>query len=344
MGPVAQKKIVQIFEQEASTLFPQLCIKQVKETATDFRAKVNIENNTYLFILLVCRRPYPSEINPLLKRIKTERGNFLCLGTYFPPGTQAFFEKEGVNFLDLSGNCSINVFQQRGNQKHNVHIRISGKQNLYHSAELLKNVFSGKSSRIIRALLETYPQKIKPLQLADMCRVSPALVTRVVDTLEQQSFILREDGIALVDPGLLLDQWADGYRFQKNITEDQLFINKPLKEALQFFAQKDGFALTRTAAGSLIAPFADYQVIEIYKRADADIRTVLVQAEGVLLHVTHGENVKILIPYDEGVFDFSKKTDGFTTVGLIQLYLDLYSDPKRGKEQAAFLRERKLKF
>ncbi|MBU4484183.1 hypothetical protein KKA47_02050, partial [bacterium] len=318
--------------------------KQIKETLTDFRAKINIENNTYFFIILVCRRPYPSEIKSLLEKIRKEKGNFLLLGTYFPQGTQNFLEKERVDFLDLSGNCSVNVSQQRGNQKCNVNIKISGKQNRYPSTEVLKNVFSGKSSRIVRALLEEYPQKFKPLQLSKKCRVSPALVTRVIEALEQESFVSREGEITLVDPGLLLDQWADNYQFKRNSVEAQLFINKPTNEVLRFFAQEKGLVLTRTAAASLIAPFADYQIIEVYKQADLDINKLLEQGNVLLLQGAKGANVIIIIPYDEGVFDYAQKVDDYNTVGLIQLYLDLYSDPKRGKEQAAFLRERKLKF
>ncbi|MFH1653117.1 MAG: MarR family transcriptional regulator [Pseudomonadota bacterium] len=344
MKSFSQKKIIKLFEQEAAILFPRLSIKQIVETSTDFKAKINIENNTYLFILLVCKRPYPSEMNSLLKRVKTKEGNYLFVGTYFPPGTQATLEKEGVNFLDLSGNCSINVFQHNTNQKHDVHIQISGKQNLYPFTESLKNIFSGKSSRIIRTLLETYPQKLKPSELAKMCHVSPSLVTKVIDALEQQSFITREDGISLVDPGLLLELWADNYSFRKNNIETKILINKPLNEIMQFFKHNENYILTRTAASSLIAPFADYQVIEAYHKGSVDITSTWEKLDALLVRGNSGENVKILEPYDEGIFDFSMKIDGFYTVGLIQLYLDLYSDPKRGKEQATFLREEKLKF
>ncbi len=335
---------MQLFEINASFLFPQFSFKQITETPAGLRAKINIEGNTYLFILLVCKRPYPSEMNSFLERVRTEKYNFLFLGTYFPPGTQNFLEKAGVNFLDLSGNCFINVTQRAGSQKHNVHIRMSGKQNLYPSTELLKNVFSGRSSRIVRTLLETYPQKFKPLQLANMCRVSPALVTRVIEALEQRSFVSRKDELSLIDPGLLLDQWADSYQFRKNSLESRFFINKPLNEILRLFTGKEGFALTRSAAASLIAPFADYQVIEIYQKENADIISVLEQDGGVPLDNAKGANVNVLVPYDNGVFDFCQSLEDLTTVGLIQLYLDLYSDPRRGKEQAAFLRERRLKF
>lgn len=346
MKPLSQKKIIQLFEKEVSALFPQLSIKQVNETPIDFRTKINIENNTYLFIILVCKRPYPSEIGSLLKRVKTEEGNFLLLGTYFPPGTQSYLEKEGINFLDLSGNCSINVLQHNTNKKHEVHMRISGKQNLYPFAEILKNVFTGKSSRIVRTLLELFPQKFKPLQLAKMCRVSPALVTRVIEALEEESFISRENGIFIVDPGLLLDQWADNYQFKKNSLEHSYYFNKPLSDILKpLFLKTDDFVLTRTIAASLIAPFANIKVIEAYKKKEADFADLLVdQSDVQFLPSRKGANVIIYSPYDEGVLDYTQKVDGYNTVGLIQLYLDLYSDPKRGKEQAAFLRERKLKF
>jgi len=333
MKPFSQKKIIQIFEQKASTLFPQFSIKQIKETPTDFRAKINIENNTYLFIILVCRRPYPSEIRPLLKRAKREKGNFLFLGTYFPQGTQDFLEKEGINYLDLSGNCSISVSQLN----HSARIKIAGKQNIYKSSETLKNVFSGKSSRIVRTLLELYPQKFKPLQLAKKCRVSPALVTRVIETLEQDSFVSRENEISLIDPGLLLDQWADHYRMDRNnVLFEKCYINKSIDQILESFKLDNDFVITGMAAASLLAPYSDFDSIDVYVFPNKAFNY-----EG--LEVNRGENLRIWVP-DEGVWDYAQQVEGYNTVGLIQLYLDLYSYPKRGREQAAFLRERKLKF
>jgi len=62
-----------------------------------------------------------------------------------------------------------------------------------------------------------------------------------------------------------------------------------------------------------------------------------------------GANVEIYIPYDEGVFYKALKVDASTQVDVpvvsnVQLYMDLFNNPARGKEQAEHLRELKLGF
>jgi hypothetical protein len=60
--------------------------------------------------------------------------------------------------------------------------------------------------------------------------------------------------------------------------------------------------------------------------------------------VESGSNVSIYIPYDEGVFYNVQEANGIKIVGNIQLYLDLYNYPARGREQAEFLRREEIKF
>jgi len=59
---------------------------------------------------------------------------------------------------------------------------------------------------------------------------------------------------------------------------------------------------------------------------------------------SHRGNVHLLRPYDEGVFYRSRTIQGLVVVGDIQLYLDLYSDPARGRERAQRLREKEICF
>jgi len=49
-------------------------------------------------------------------------------------------------------------------------------------------------------------------------------------------------------------------------------------------------------------------------------------------------------PYDEGVFWGIQMINGIKVVANIQLYVDLFNYPARGREQAEFLREKKIKF
>lgn len=58
--------------------------------------------------------------------------------------------------------------------------------------------------------------------------------------------------------------------------------------------------------------------------------------------VDGGGNLVLVKPYDEGVFMDLQEFEGVRVVSNIQLYVDLYNYAARGREQAEFLRERKL--
>jgi hypothetical protein len=51
-------------------------------------------------------------------------------------------------------------------------------------------------------------------------------------------------------------------------------------------------------------------------------------------------NVKLVIPYDEGVFYSSRRLNGVMIVSPVQLYVDLYNYPGRGEEAAQKLLEK----
>ncbi|MFH1654449.1 MAG: hypothetical protein ABIE74_10425 [Pseudomonadota bacterium] len=50
-------------------------------------------------------------------------------------------------------------------------------------------------------------------------------------------------------------------------------------------------------------------------------------------------NINLFVPGDKRVLDDMQTVDGIKIVNNIQLYLDLYKYPARGREQAEHLRE-----
>ena len=58
-----------------------------------------------------------------------------------------------------------------------------------------------------------------------------------------------------------------------------------------------------------------------------------------LTPVEFGGNLHLSSPEDEGVMFGARQVEGVTVVSDLQLYLDLYSWPARGREQAEHLRE-----
>jgi len=64
----------------------------------------------------------------------------------------------------------------------------------------------------------------------------------------------------------------------------------------------------------------------------------LVTAAG-LKKVPSGANVELVVPYDEGVFYWTRRRQDLTVVSAVQVYLDLVRDRGRGQEAAETLRD-----
>lgn len=103
---------------------------------------------------------------------------------------------------------------------------------------------------------------------------------------------------------------------------------------------KGRYALTLHAGASLVAPFVRFTDVHIY--TEESVETWIGALD--LREVEFGGNFSLLQPYDAGVFYAAHEVDGAVVVGDVQLYLDMCHYPARGREQADFLRERRLKF
>ncbi len=343
MKTFSKIRLLNLFKKEFGTLFPTWHIKSIVIRSNDICLDANINANTYRFIVVPCTYPYPSFIESILKKSNLTKQNLLLLATYFPPGSQDYLIKKNVNFADLSGNCYIERKRQNTNKSNSFSIEIRDKPNRYPALQMAVDIFSKKSSRIVRSLLQNYPNTLKALDLAKTAEVSPALVTKATKAIEEMGFITiqKRVGIRLIEPDLLLDEWASRYSMKKNRIIGKYYcqINPRgnlVSKAWSLLSKKK-VILTGTAGASMLAPFADVTIVELY------IKDFLDNVNGIV-PVERGENIRIYEPYDEGVFDFVQKKNNFKIAGNIQLYLDLMATPTRGKEQAAFLRERLIKF
>jgi hypothetical protein len=100
-------------------------------------------------------------------------------------------------------------------------------------------------------------------------------------------------------------------------------------------APQDAYTLTLGAASSLVAPYVRSTDVYVYVTGD---RQRLIQALD-LSPVEFGGNVYLAVPTDDSVLVDSRVIKGLTVVSDLQLYLDLYNYPARGREQAERVRE-----
>ena len=241
-------------------------------------------------------------------------------------------KEQDINFVDLSGNAYIKIDK--------VLIDRWGRENKFKQKRSLKSIFSSKSTWVVRELLDKPKRTWKLQELANASNVSIGHVYKVIDKMDRQGLIEREWGsVTLIKPGDLLDLWRAVYSIDELIMKGYYC---PYEKRNDLFNKlrninKEWYALTMGAGASVISPFVRSTDTHMYTR-DKEIMITALD----LTPVEFGGNVYLIDPPDEGYMRIIQRQDGLRIVSNIQLYLDLYFYPKRGQEQADYLRENVL--
>jgi hypothetical protein len=155
----------------------------------------------------------------------------------------------------------------------------------------------------------------------------------------KENYIEKNRGaIKLINPGELLDEWVKNYNFNEQYSVSYYC---PLKKQAEIYSKlkkipKNMYALTLGSGAQFIAPSVRSYDIYIYINRKSDKIIQRLQ----LKPVEFGGNIYLIFPTDGGVFFDTQQIENLTIVSNIQLFLDLYNYPKRGREQAEFLREK----
>lgn len=255
---------------------------------------------------------------------------------YISDDTAMVCRQNGVGYIDLAGNCLLSFDQ--------IYVERRGYPKAAVEKRQVRSIFSPKSSRILRVMLDNPGRSWRVQELAGEAQVSLGLASRLKERLLDLEYALENGkGLALSRPGELLELWADNYSFRKNKVHDYFGFHEvgELERDLSQYCGRRSlrYALTMFSGAALVAPFMRYTRGFAY--VVGDVREVS-KSLG-LKEVSSGHNFTILEPYDEGVFYGSRKVDGMTVVSNIQLYLDLVGFKGRGEESARFLLEQRIR-
>ncbi|MCK4617512.1 hypothetical protein KAT45_01285 [Candidatus Aerophobetes bacterium] len=265
----------------------------------------------------------------------------VLITTFIGERTREILKKEGVGYLDLAGNCFLEF--------NTVYIEKIVDKNPFVDKRKLKTIFKPVSSRILRVLLEESKKGWKILELSRIAKVSLGQTSNVCRWLIDEEYIKKDQGMYyLTEPGRLLDEWCRNYIY----TQNRMFTcysfernrGKLIKRVVRISEDKElEYALTLLSGASLIAPFIrGISSLQMYVTDSKNLSKWVSLLD--LRPAESGSNISMYVPYDEGVFDKTQEIDDIRIVGNIQLYLDLYNYPARGREQAEFLRREKIKF
>ncbi|HET6763555.1 MAG TPA: hypothetical protein VFH27_07775 [Longimicrobiaceae bacterium] len=210
------------------------------------------------------------------------------------------------------------------------------------------DAFADRSSLVVRTLLEA-PDHGAPTwgvrQLAEAAGVSPATSSRVVGELRRYGLVTvrrsgRESEITLADARGLFTLWTGAYQWRAN---HSIAVGAPIGDPLRFLHRSRSafgsrrWALTLQSGAALVAPHASWDRIHAYVDVDDAAELVDIASEQGWPLAPEGRLVLMKPFYRDSVWHGVQEVTGLPVVSDLQLALDLWHYPVRGREQAEHL-------
>lgn len=263
--------------------------------------------------------------------------------------TRASLREQGVSYWDLSGSVYLKL-------PHDFFFVDREPLPQPREGRKPKNVFKGSTAQVVHQLLLQPERAWGVNELAKEAKVSAYTSQKVLEYLESHLWVEKEGrGPQTVrrvkDPGKILDAWTAApeqesyhtirlHRYAKNGEEH----TRNLEQVLNSVDEDHPWALTLEHAANVYAP--------VLTRLPSVLTTVVSQSfnwrrefEGQgYKSVSSGENIRLLVSKSDCPFLGRERERNLWIASPIQVYLDLYHWPARGKEQALHLRGERIGF
>jgi hypothetical protein len=253
----------------------------------------------------------------------------------------------GVGYIDLNGSIFLRT--------HGFYVDVLRPATRFKNPQNVRNIFSGKSRRIIRTLLTQPHHPFRLEAIARETALSTARVFQVVKKLDSERFLERTPkGRILTGPARLLRLFVEETKddFKKNRLVFNGFSELPmiqiasrLREYCASMGREHAFTLStglelneRNLREDIVAAYVDTdpQIIA----DDLRIEAVGRGANVFLMRAPEPDNTSF-----GGVFYRPRiLSNGFRGINPVQLYLDFSLYPNRGQEQALFMMNNVLGF
>jgi len=329
-----------------SVCFKDESMEASSDRTIDLIAEVRTkEDRTYRLLFEVKAEGAPRYVRMAASELKSKTKNQadgygVFATTFLSDEAKRVCRENDIGFIDMAGNCLFDFG--------NVYMSVEGRPNPYPDTRPLKNLFSQKSTRALRVLLNNPGRDWFVKELSGEAKISMGQTSKVKNRLLDYEFIEEPEAggkkkFRLKSPEALLKQWAENYSYQDNEIRNFYSLDnlETIEEKLANYCEENAvpYAFTLTSGSAKIAPFLRYTRAFAYINDDVDqIAEALNFKE-----VSSGPNISLLLPYDEGVFQGAQKVQGAKVVSDVQLYLDLISYGERGEEAATFLLEQRLR-
>lgn len=212
----------------------------------------------------------------------------------------------------------------------------------------MRTIFSDKSTIILRAMLSEPQKKWVARDFEQKFNIGKSRAASVLS-------ILRKKGLAggvasgrsayntLLDPPELLEEWTKFYSFDLNRAylcySSSGNILSRLKAYFLAAGLSEDYALTLHSGANLITNYVNVASTYLYLGPENFEKKLFDMRQALdLKELKRGGNIYVVRPYyKKSVFLNKRKIRGFNVVSDLQLYLDLFNFPQRGRDHAQYL-------
>ena len=296
--------------------------KQIEKFAVAVKSQVNVRD-----VL-----PMIESLKKAGEQLEKFSGGML-MARYLSKSVQDVLKLNGISYADATGNFMITspstgtfVMSDAGAKSDPWRTRGRPSDSLKGNAP----------AKVIRTLIDEEP----PMTMTELIRLSnssSSVVYRVVEYLEEEGLLLREEkAITFVDFKKLLQRWSEEYSFYGNNSVIGFLSLRGIEDALKRLKNVRGFeyAITGSVAAARYAPYADAKQLNIYSSSPLDLANEL-----DLRPVESGANVMIAATAYDIVYRASVIDRGLIYVASSQIAVDLLSGPGRNPSEAEYLIE-----
>jgi hypothetical protein len=321
------------------------------DDGADAVLQIKVQGRTIRVLVQAKQSAFPRDIRHharLLGDIANKRRGIetvpIIVAPSISPGSRDLLREHGIGYFDAGGSLYLPLSSG---------VYFIERQPPRGQDRQLRNLYKGRTTQVLHLLLAKPERKWHVNELADEAKVSPYTVHQVFTALEKQLWIEKEgkgpESVrTLRQPGALLDAWAENYsaeryEFRNYHRWAQSFDS--LRQAVAEKVEEHGgeYALTLASGAQLVAPFAT-SVDRLHLIVSATTKIDVVAKNAGLKPADDGANVTFMVTREYTPLLLRRQLQGVWVASDVQLYLDLWNWPARGKEQAEYLRKERLHY
>lgn len=310
--------------------------------STDIVIEVSTEYRDVELFVDIKPRGEKRFIIEYINRVKSfiDSSRCMLIAPYISPDSAELLKENGINYMDLSGNCYLVADM--------IYISVEGKSNQYIPKRSNKNIFarsSLKSAIVLKTLLNEPYREWQVQELVEITGTSLGMISNIKTYLIENNWAEKVNGrFRLKNIQDMLWEWARVCNLKADQTEEYYSLDRiaDFEAELSLWNNNHGATVTlgSFSAAARYAPTVRYNKTFVY--IEMQDKQEFIRDFG-LKKVESGGNVTMCTIYDQTTTMFAREINNSIVTSPVQTILDLLSHAGRGEEAAEAIIQKEFK-